>query len=61
MGADVEDFELEGGRPEGIRAIFQGISTCGVDFWGRDVGPDPTDGAVPVKLSAQGRSKAHWE
>ena len=58
---DVEDFELGGGGPEDIGALFQGGSTGGVTFWGRDVCPDPLDGAGPVKISAQGRAKAHQE
>ena len=47
---DVEDFEPGGGRPEDIGALFQGGSTGGVAFWGKYVGPDPPDGAVPVQL-----------
>ena len=58
-GADVEDFEPGGGRPEGIGELFQGGSTGVVSFWGRYVGPDPPDGAGPVQLSAQGCAKAH--
>ena len=59
LGADVEDFEPEGGGSEGIEALLQSGSAGSVDFWGRDVGRDPLDGAVPENLSAQGRATAY--
>ena len=61
LGADVEDFEPEGGGSEGIEALLQSGSAGSVAFRGRDVGHDPPDGAVPEKISAQGRATAHRE
>ena len=60
MGENVKDFDPGGGRPEDIGALFQGGSTGGVDFRGREVGPDPP-GAGPVQLSEQGRAEDHRE
>ena len=59
MREGVEDFETGGGGPKGIVALFQGGSTGGVDIQGRDVGPDPPDGAGPEQISAQGHTTAH--
>ena len=61
MGADVEDFESGWGGPEGIGENFQGSIIGGVAVQGRDVGPDPPDGAGPEQLPAQGRATAHQE
>ena len=61
LGADVEGFKTGGGGPEGVRAIFQSSSADGVAFWGRDVGPDPPDGAGHEQISAQGCATDHRE
>ena len=58
---DDKDPELGGGRPEGLGVVFKGGSSGGVDFWGRNVGPEPLDGAGPEKIPAQCRATAHWE
>ena len=54
-------FEPGGGGPKDIGALFQGGSTGGVYFRGRDVGPDPPDVSGPVQLSSQGCAKDHRE
>ena len=47
MGADVANIDPGGGGPEGIGALIQSVSTGGVAFQGRDVGPEPLDGVGP--------------
>ena len=47
MGADVPDFELGGGGLEVIGALLQVGSSGGVAVPGKDIGPDPQDGAGP--------------
>ena len=47
MGADVADFDPGEGRSEDVRSLIQGGDPGGVVVWGRDVGTDPQDGAVP--------------
>ena len=61
LGADVAGFEPVGGGSEGIRSLLQGNSLGRVAVWGRDVGPDPHDGAVPEYFSPQGRATSHRE
>ena len=52
MGAFVDNLDPGGGIPEGIVAYLQISCGGGVNFWVRDVGPDPPDGAGPENLSA---------
>ena len=61
LGADDKDLEPRGGGPEGIGEFLQSGCAGGVDFRGRDMGPDPPDGAGPEQISAQGRATAHQE
>ena len=61
MGADVEAFDPGGDGPKGTGEIFQGGSTGGVGFQGRDVGHELPDRAGPDNLPEQGRAKAHRE
>ena len=61
MGADVVDLEPVGGGPEGIGEFIQSSSAISVAFQGRDVGPDPPDGAGTEQISEQGCVTAHRE
>ena len=58
---DVADFDPGGGGYEVVGSLLQGVSPGSVSVWGRDVGPDPQDGAGPEYLSAQGRATSHRE
>ena len=59
MGADDEDLDPVGGGPEGLWDILQGGRAGGVYFRGRDLDPEPPDGAGPEHLSSQVFVKAH--
>ena len=51
----------EGADPNISGLLFKAVVQAVLIFWGRDVGPDPPDGAVPGKLSAQGCATAPRE
>ena len=57
---DKQEISVQKNGQEIIKGTRSG-SADGVSFRGRDVGPDPLDGAGPVQLSAQGCAEAHWE
>ena len=61
MGADDEDLEPGGGGPESIGAFFQSGRAGGVTFRGKDMGPDPPDGAGPAQISEQIRATDYRE
>ena len=61
MDEDDKDLDPGGGGPEVIRAFIQSGRAGGVNFWGRDVGPDPPDVAGPEHISAHCRSTDHQE
>ena len=48
-------------RTRRCRDIFQGGDTGGVFVWGRDVGTNPQDGAVPAYFPTQVHATNHWE
>ena len=54
-----EDPGTGRGQPEGIRDVFQGGSTGGVDFRVRYLGADPPHWTGPRKFSTQGRAVDH--
>ena len=47
--------------PKVLGHFFKAVVQAVLLFWGRDVGPDPPDGAGPDHISAQGRAMAHQE
>ena len=59
LDADDKGTGQVGGRPEIIR-FFKDMCPGGVNFWVRDVGPNPLYGAGPRQLPEQSRVTDHW-